>query len=83
MKLLIVFASVLIWVIGTIGAYRICRLMGEDSELADAAGSFLFWWLIFPLFMCGIAWKAGAALYERVTQERPALRAGADNGLYD
>jgi hypothetical protein len=81
---------VIVWLVGTVGCYCVCRQTEENPAIADVAGSLVFWWLLLPFFTGLAMWRGTNEIADRIAERRkqkaqptPALRSGSENGLYN
>jgi hypothetical protein len=79
---------IIVWLLGTTGCYCVCRQTKENPAIADVAGSLVFWLILLPVFTGAAVWRGTNEIADRIAERRkrqpaPALRSGAENGLYN
>jgi len=77
-----------VWLSGTAACFVVIRPQLENDYepvFATVIGSAMFWPLMLPVFCCTLAYRAANSSFQafKARKNRPALRSGFENGLYE
>lgn len=86
--MIVLILLAIIWIPATVATYKTLRPVDpEELPFTLAVGSFIFWWLMLPVILSVLAFRAGGYHFNRLQEARTArqraFRSGTENGLYE